>query len=76
LTFEPGSGILHFGNFAFQDCSSLQSISIPRPVGTISMSCFEHCWSLASLALKLAPSLSREPVSRLWSGYRVVVRFI
>jgi hypothetical protein len=48
---EIESGITSIGYFAFYQCRSITSLSIPATVGYIGSSAFEDCTSLTSLAL-------------------------
>ena len=49
IEFE--SGITSIGDFAFYNCRSIMSLSIPATVGYIGSSAFEDCTNLASLSL-------------------------
>ena len=48
---ELGSGITSLGQYAFQNCYSLYSITIPSTVTTISTYAFYYCYSLSSITI-------------------------
>ena len=48
---EIGSGVTGIGNYAFQYCSSLSSISIPDTVTSIGNNAFQSCYSLSSITI-------------------------
>ena len=51
VTFEDGSQLTSIGNYAFYDCSSLTSITIPSGVTSIGSSAFSGCSSLTSITI-------------------------
>ena len=46
-----GSGVTSIGNYAFYDCPSLASITIPSGVTSIGAGVFTSCYSLASITI-------------------------
>ena len=48
---EIGTGVTYIGDFAFQNCFSLTSITIPSTVTYIGMNAFSSCGSLTSVTL-------------------------
>jgi hypothetical protein len=57
-TYENGKGIIIFdgpvtsiGGFAFADCTSLTSITIPNSVTSIGLNAFQGCTSLTSVTI-------------------------
>ena len=49
-------GTTTIGEFAFEGCTSLQSITIPESVTEIGMSAFEDCISLQRITISVTPS--------------------
>ena len=48
---ELGSGVTRIGGYAFQNCYSLSSITIPNGVTSISDSAFAYCSNLSSITI-------------------------
>ena len=48
---EIGGGVTSIGNYAFQYCYSLSSITIPNSVTSIGASAFQYCCSLSSITI-------------------------
>ena len=51
LDLSETTGLESIGQFAFQDCSSLTSVTIPDGVTSIGSSAFEYCGSLESVTI-------------------------
>ena len=51
LKIRIREGVTSIGNYAFDDCSSLTSITIPESVTSIGGSAFEDCSSLTSITI-------------------------
>jgi hypothetical protein len=73
VTFESRSRISDLGKSAFEKCASLQFISIPSSIQTISPSCFEECDNLRSIILEAGCKLSAQSVSELRSKWKVTL---
>jgi hypothetical protein len=58
LAFESNCKVSILGKAAFQNCSSLQSISIPSSIETISQSCFGGCRKLSSFKFETGSRIS------------------
>ena len=51
MTFAENSQLISIGNFAFNGCSNLTSITIPNSVTSIGNSAFYNCSSLTSITI-------------------------
>jgi hypothetical protein len=58
LTFETGSKLAIVRDFAFSECSALQSICIPSSIEIMAKSCFNGCTSLAHLTFEPGSEIS------------------
>jgi hypothetical protein len=73
LTFETGCKIRNLGEFAFDGCSSLESIWIPPSIHTISLSCFSRCQPCVRIFLEAGSRLSAQSLRDLRSQYDVTL---
>jgi hypothetical protein len=51
ITFSSNSRLTSLNNYAFMDCSSLTTITLPNSLNSISMGIFKDCTSLVSIGL-------------------------
>jgi hypothetical protein len=58
VTFESGSKLISIDQKAFEDCSSLRSISIPPSVQTLSYCAFLDCKALLTVTFEVGSALT------------------
>ncbi len=53
-SFIIPNGVRNINDYAFSNCSSLNSITIPEGVNTIGSFAFEHCYNLSSICIPIS----------------------